>query len=334
MSASRIFSIPSAPSSSSRKPRAYNSIYEYQGQEINQTDLISAYGELYFKDAFGKDPRGNDRPLTVRAGRFHPELLTRRLIAENEFRNTTNNFDGFRIKIGKKDNDWDLDNFLMRPVIRYPYQFDRPDWQNWIYGSVFSFRQFSEYATVQPYFLGRTQYGDQLNTSTALKTHRETYAPGLRIYGVLGNFDYDFDINKQFGSFGRLQTAVLNGQTYDNIEVTVPHDALAWGLEAGYTFLRSRLEAAHQRRLCLRLGQRQPVQLFQQQFRHFLRLQSALLAQRLFRLEQHQGPEGPPRVLTGEESADRHGLQRLLARRRGQRLGSRQSLLAARQCRR
>ncbi|MGJ0507254.1 MAG: alginate export family protein [Methylocystis sp.] len=216
--------------------RAFNSIYEYQGQEINQTDLISAYGELYFKDAFGKDPRGNDRPLTVRAGRFHFELLDRRLIAENEFRNTTNNFDGVRIKVGKKENDWDLDSFLMRPVIRYPYQFDRPDWQNWIYGSVFSFRRFSEYATVQPYFIGRTQYADQTNVSSALKTHRETYAPGLRIYGVVGNFDYDFDINKQFGSFGRLQSAIIGGQTYDNIEVTVPHDALAWAIEAGYTF--------------------------------------------------------------------------------------------------
>lgn len=216
--------------------RAFNSIYEYQGQEINQTDLISAYGELYFKDAFGKDPRGNDRPLTLRAGRFHLELLDRRLIAENEFRNTTNTFDGFRIKVGKKDNDWDLDSFLMRPVIRYPFQFDRPDWQNWIYGSVFSYRPFSEYATVQPYFIGRTQFADQKNVSAALKTHRETYAPGLRIYGVLGNFDYDFDINKQFGSFGRLQTAVIGGETFDNIEVTVPHNALAWGLEAGYTF--------------------------------------------------------------------------------------------------
>ncbi|MFO1124808.1 MAG: alginate export family protein [Methylocystis sp.] len=50
-------------------------------------------------------------------------------MAENEFRNTTNTFDGFRIKIGKKENDWDIDSFLMRPVIRYPYQFDRPDWQ-------------------------------------------------------------------------------------------------------------------------------------------------------------------------------------------------------------
>jgi opacity protein-like surface antigen len=216
--------------------RAFNSIYEYQGQEINQTELISAYGELYFKDALGKDPRGNDRSLTVRAGRFHFELLDRRLIAENEFRNTTNNFDGVRIKLGKKENDWDLDSFLMRPVIRYPYQFDRPDWQNLVYGSVFSYRPYSEYATVQPYFLGRTQFADQTNVSAAAKVHRETYAPGLRIYGVLGNFDYDFDINKQFGSFGRLQSAVINGQTYDNIEVTVPHDALAWGLETGYTF--------------------------------------------------------------------------------------------------
>ncbi|GLI91030.1 alginate export family protein [Methylocystis echinoides] len=216
--------------------RAFNSLYEYQGQEINQTDLISAYGELYFKDALGKDPRGNDRSLTVRAGRFHFELLDRRLIAENEFRNTTNNFDGVRIKLGKKENNWDLDSFLMRPVIRYPYQFDRPDWQNLVYGSVFSYREFSQYATVQPYFLGRTQFADQTNVSAAAKVHRETYAPGLRIYGVLGNFDYDVDINKQFGAIGRLQTAVLGGQTYDNIEVTVPHNALAWGLEAGYTF--------------------------------------------------------------------------------------------------
>ncbi|MGJ0507787.1 MAG: alginate export family protein [Methylocystis sp.] len=232
--------------------RAYNSIYQYQGQEINQTDLISAYGELFFKDAFGKDPRGNDRPLTVRAGRFHFELLDRRLIAENEFRNTTNTFDGFRIKVGKRENDWDLDNFIARPVIRYPYAFDRPDWQTWVYGSVFSFRRFSEYATVQPYFLGRTQYGDPSNPSTALKTHRETYAPGLRIYGIIGNFDYDFDINKQFGSFGRLQSAgpflgssttvtssptgVTSVVAPNNIEVTVPHDALAWAIETGYTF--------------------------------------------------------------------------------------------------
>jgi opacity protein-like surface antigen len=213
--------------------RAFNSIYELQGQEINQTELIQGFGELYFKDAFGKDPLGNDRPLTVRAGRFHLELLDRRLIANNEFRNTTNNFEGFRIKIGKKDNDWDIDSFLMRPVVRYPYEFDRPEWSNWIYGSVLSIRRWSEYATIQPYFLGRKQYGDVLNVSNALKVHRETYAPGLRIYGVLGDFDYDFDVNKQFGEVGEFRGL---GNRQNVLQTTVQHDAIAYSFEVGYTF--------------------------------------------------------------------------------------------------
>jgi opacity protein-like surface antigen len=221
--------------------RAYNSIYELQGQDINYTDLISAYGELYFKDAFGKDPHGNDRPLTVRGGRFHFELLDRRLIAENEFRNTTNTFEGFRLKIGKKENDWDSDSFIMRPLIRLPFQFDRPDWQNIVYGSVFSYRGWSPAATIQPYFLGRTQYADQTNTSAAARVHRETYAPGLRMYGVVGNWDYDFDVNKQFGALGRLQSIngiapSVGGLPLSNIEVTVPHNAFAWALDTGYTF--------------------------------------------------------------------------------------------------
>jgi len=213
--------------------RAFNSIYQLQGQEINQTDLISAYGELYFKDALGKDPRGNDRPLVLRAGRFHLELLDRRLIAENEFRNTTNTFDGVRIKLGKKDNDWDLDSFLMRPVNRNPYSFDRPDWQNWIYGGVLSIRRWSEYATVQPYFIGRKQYADPLNVSNSLKIHRDTYAPGLRVYGVLGNFDYDADVNKQFGEVGEFRDL---GPVRNAVQTTVQHDAIAYAFEAGYTF--------------------------------------------------------------------------------------------------
>ena len=213
--------------------RAYNSIYQYQGQEINQTDLISAYGELYFKDAFGKDDLGNGRPLILRAGRFHLELLDRRLIAANEFRNTTNTFDGFRIKIGERENDWDIDSFLMRPVIRYPDWFDRPDWQNWIYGSVFSIRRWSEYATIQPYFLGRKQYADPFNVSNALKVHRDTYAPGLRVYGVLGDFDYDFDINKQMGETGQFRAL---GTTQNAVQTTVQLDAIAYAFEFGYTF--------------------------------------------------------------------------------------------------
>jgi opacity protein-like surface antigen len=213
--------------------RAYNSLYQLQGQEINQTDLIQAFAELYFKDALGKDDLGNDRPLSIRAGRFHLELLDRRLIANNEFRNTTNNFEGFRLRLGKKDNDWDVDSFLMRPVVRYPYEFDRPEWGNWIYGTVLSIRRWSEYATIQPYFLGRKQYADLLNTSNALRVHRDTYAPGLRVYGVLGDFDYDADVNKQMGETGEFRDL---GARRNAIQTTVQHDAIAYSVELGYTF--------------------------------------------------------------------------------------------------
>ncbi|MGB5087333.1 MAG: alginate export family protein, partial [Methylocystis silviterrae] len=58
--------------------RAFNSVYQLQGQDINQNELIQAYAELYFKDALGKDDLGNNRPLIMRAGRFHLELLDRR----------------------------------------------------------------------------------------------------------------------------------------------------------------------------------------------------------------------------------------------------------------
>lgn len=213
--------------------RAFNSVYQLQGQDINQTELIQAYAELYFKDALGKDDLGNNRPLILRAGRFHLELLDRRLIGNNQFRNTTNNFEGFRTKLGKKENDWDVDAFLMRPLVRYPYEWDRPEWSNWIYGGVLSIRRWSEYATIQPYFLGRKQYADVLNASNALRVHRDTYAPGLRVYGVLGDFDYDFDINKQFGEVGEFRDL---GARRNAVQTTVQHDAIAYAIEAGYTF--------------------------------------------------------------------------------------------------
>ncbi len=214
--------------------RSHNSIYEpVPGQDINENELIQAYGELYFKDALGKDDLGNDRPLSLRAGRFHLELLDRRLIGNNQFRNTTNNFEGFRIKLGKQDNDWDLDSFLMRPVRRLQYEWDRPEWGNWIYGGVLSIRRWSEYATIQPYFLGRKQFADVLNSSNALRLPRETYAPGLRVYGVLGDFDYDANINKQFGTRGEFRDL---GNIRNAFQTSVQHDAIAYAIETGYTF--------------------------------------------------------------------------------------------------
>ena len=215
--------------------RVFNNIYQLQDQEINQTDMIQGYGELYFKDALGKDGKGQDRPISIRAGRMAFELGARRLIARNEFRNTTNNFDGFRLKLGQKENDFDVDSFVMRPVLRNAYSFDRPDWQNWVYGSWITIHKWSDVVTVQPYFIGRHQYADPLSPLNAYKIQRDTQAPGMRFYGAVNGFDYDLDVMKQFGTLGSLQYLTATSTSY-NLQKTLQQDAISYAADVGYTF--------------------------------------------------------------------------------------------------
>lgn len=206
--------------------RSYGSLYETTSNDVNEFDLLQAYGEFYFKNALG-----HNRPLSIRFGRQSLELLDRRLIGNNQFRNTSNNFQGFRVRLGKQQNDWDLDTFAFQPIDRLKYEFDRADEDTWIYGAVLSLKQWSEFITFQPYFLGRKQNGDPTNTIVAnRKPDMDIYAPGVRVYGVFGEtkaWDFDADVNKQFGRFG-----VLSGTT----QTLQQHDALAYSLELGYSF--------------------------------------------------------------------------------------------------
>ena len=230
--------------------RAFNSIYELQGQEVNQTELIQGYGELFLKDALGTDAKGQERPISVRVGRQAFEIGSRRLIARNEFRNTTNNFEGVRILLGERYNDIDLDSFALRPVIRNPYTWDQPDWQNWIYGSFLSIKNVSPYLTIQPYFIGRHAWGDPSNWASGAKVPRQTQAPGFRVFGNYNNFDWDIDVMKQFGQIGVISTAYpynpswMTGTVgYNNISKpwggyyqTKQQDAIAYAADVGYTF--------------------------------------------------------------------------------------------------
>ena len=185
---------------------------------------MKGYAELYFKDLLG-----HNRPLSIRAGRQHLELLDRRLIANNEFRNTTNNFEGFRVRFGKKQNDWDLDTFAFQPIDRLKYEFDRPDEHTWIYGGIFSWRRWSDIITIQPYFIGRKTNGDPFNkVNSTPVVDQDIYAPGVRVYGFIPDtgFDFDADVNKQFGRIGTVK---------DGKQVMQQHDTLAYALELGYT---------------------------------------------------------------------------------------------------
>jgi hypothetical protein len=208
--------------------RRYNYQYPSANTEVNKTEFIQGYGELYFKDALGVDDLGNERPLSLRAGRMAFELTDKRLIARNEYRNTTNNFQGYRAVLGQLNSDWQGTLFAFNPIIRFTEQADIANKAQRFYGAAFDIRKWSNVVTLQPYYYLLQQNGSQLKyTSTgapataADKTDRNISTGGLRAYGIVSNTGIDWDLSyiKQWGNDGgKVQ------------------DAYDYDAEAGYTF--------------------------------------------------------------------------------------------------
>lgn len=177
--------------------RGYNSEFPRDNRDWNAFELIQTYGELYFKGALGQDDLGNQRPIRIRGGRMAWEAVDRRLLGNNQWRNTTNNFEGFRVTFGQEANDWEFDAWGMQPVIRAIDDFDGRNKSQWFYGAVGHWRKWSDVVTLQPYYMGLMQDGRE-----GRQAEREIHSPGIRAYGVLPNTDIDFDLGAIY-QFGR-----------------------------------------------------------------------------------------------------------------------------------
>jgi hypothetical protein len=199
--------------------RRYNSKFPIDDRDVNEFELLQAYAELHFKKAFGEDDRTQDRPLRLRVGRMAYEALDRRLLSTAPWRNTNNNFEGFRINVGQEVNDWELDLWGYQPVKRLPTAFDQRIENQWFYGIIGHWRKWSDMITLQPYYMGLTQDGSKTG-----QIDRQIYAPAVRGYGkVTGTkLDFDFNLMYQFGRNGSQQ-----------------HEAYGYTTEVGYTFEHS-----------------------------------------------------------------------------------------------
>ncbi|SOD40707.1 alginate export family protein [Nitrosovibrio sp. Nv4] len=195
--------------------RRYNGNFPHDDRDFNDYELIQAYGELYFKGALGEDDRKQQRPLRFRVGRMAYEALDRRLIGRNEWRNTTNTFEGFRINLGQEVNDWEVDLWAYQPVRRLLSDFDERIENQWFYGAIGHWRKWSDFITLQPHYMALTQDGSKTG-----QIDRHIHSPALRGYGKIGDtgLDYDFNLIYQFGRNG-----------------TQDHDAHAYTTEVGYT---------------------------------------------------------------------------------------------------
>lgn len=212
---------------------------EFDTRDVNYAEPIQAYAELYFKETpLGKDDLGNDRPISIRAGRHAFEYTDRRLLARNEWRNTTNNFQGIRTIIGQQKNDWQIDLLALKPVQRFTDQLDEVDHAQDFYGVIGDWRRWSEVVTLQPYYYLLKQDGNKVEFDTNgraaaanAKIDREIHTAGIRAYGIVGKSGWDYDASyvKQWGYQDRLSNAGVFIAQLD-------HDAYAYNAEIGYSF--------------------------------------------------------------------------------------------------
>ncbi len=190
--------------------RRYGSQFARDDRDVNEWEPIQAFAELHFKQALGPQS-----PVRLRAGRMAFEVLDRRFIARNEWRNTTNTFQGFRGTAGSEMDAWQLDLMALQPLLRKLTSLDERNKEQWFFAAIASLRPWSRFITLQPYVFWLRQDGRVSNVERSIQAY------ALRGYGILGHsgFDYDFNVVLQRGQDDGLLHR-------------------AWGLasELGYTF--------------------------------------------------------------------------------------------------
>jgi len=174
--------------------RQFNSDWPETNRDVNENDFLQAFGELYFKDALGPG-----QPLALRAGRMTLDLIDRHTVGRNRWNNTTNAFDGFRLRLGEASSDWQFDFFAVQPVDRRMRRPDRGDEERWFYGLVGTWRKWHRYITLEPYYFILDE--DRRGWEAA---DREIHTMGLHVFGPIAgtNFDYDVNAAMQFGEDG------------------------------------------------------------------------------------------------------------------------------------
>lgn len=196
--------------------RRVNSAFERDVRDYNLVEPIQLYGELHFK----RSPLWA-KPLAIKFGRQAFEYLDRRLLARNEFRNTTNNFEGIRVILGEQRERWQVDALLVQPILRDVSGYDRRDPANTLIGAIGDWRGWSKVITAQPFYLLLKQDGSRATNGV----EREIHSIGFRGYGIVGGsgFDYDFSYIRQTGNDGPRKHAAIGGTI--EIGYTFPH---AW----------------------------------------------------------------------------------------------------------
>ena len=171
--------------------------------DVNALELVQAYVKVELGD-WAKGSKGGKGLLT--AGRFTMDIGSRRLVARNRFRNTSNAFTGANLDWTGRGGER-LQAFWAMPQIRRPddaqgLQDNRVKWDLETTGVQF----FGADVTV-PGVLGGTLEGYGLRLAerdgnNRLTRNRRLWTTGLRLFAkpATGKWDHDLEAAYQFGT--------------------------------------------------------------------------------------------------------------------------------------
>ena len=161
--------------------------YLEDGRDVNEAELIRGYAELRGPGESG-----------FRYGIHNFEFLDRRLIGNNQWRNTANTFQGVHAYAAGRAGAWRLDVLSVKPLERLPHEMDEPVSGQRMDALIGEVRPSSMPFVAQPYWLRLTD--------DSRPGGKRVESPGLRVFGdVAGTaFDYDLSVTLQHGHDGPL----------------------------------------------------------------------------------------------------------------------------------
>lgn len=178
---------------------------------VDEWDILQFFGSLTVDNMLG-----SGLLTDLHFGRMTLDLGSRRYVARNDFRNTTNAFDGFHWQIGKADT-WRFRTFITEPVIREEVKLDEQK-KILFWGAYVENLQIS-WMNINAYYYG---LNDQRQQNKNLHRTYGTY--GLRLFKnpAIGEFDYELEGAVQVGQLGQVDHFAYNPNAQVGYTFNVP----------------------------------------------------------------------------------------------------------------
>ncbi|MEO8327279.1 MAG: alginate export family protein, partial [Nitrospirota bacterium] len=179
---------------------------------VNEWDILQLFGSLTLDNVLGSGLRTD-----AHFGRMTWDFGNRRYIARNDFRNTTNAFDGFHWQIGK-EKVWRFRTFIAEPVIRDEVKLDEQNKKFLFWGAYVENLQIP-WMNMEAYYYG---LNDQRQKNQA--QHRTYGTYGFRLYKnpKVSEFDYELEGAIQVGKLGNVDHFAYNPNAQVGYTFNVP----------------------------------------------------------------------------------------------------------------